>query len=99
VDDADCASNRARVSPRFEVVSASGYLPLRYGGCFVGRVPERDEWGTFAMAEAKSEIGGGIEHRIAAQDDERLDPPAFIAETTRPTSLRLRSARPSFVVA
>ena len=72
LDDAERASNRARVSPRFEVVRA-GNMPLRLGGCFVDRVPERDRVRDLRHGRGEVEIGGGIEHRIAAQDDERLD--------------------------
>ena len=72
LDDAERASNRARVSPRFEVVRA-GDMPLRLGGCFVDRVPERDRVRDLRHRRGEVEIGGGIEHRIAAQDDERLD--------------------------
>ena len=72
LDDAQCASNRARVSPRFEIVSA-GDMPLRLGGCFVHRVPERDRVRDLRHRRGEVEIGGGIEHRIAAEDDERLD--------------------------
>ncbi len=72
LDDAECASNRARVSPRFEVVSA-GDMPLRLGRCFVDRVPECDRVRDLRHRRGEVEIGGGIEHRIAAQDDQRLD--------------------------
>ena len=72
LDDAERASNRARVSPRFEVVRA-GNMPLALDGCFVDRVPERDRVRDLRHGRGEVEIGGGIEHRIAAQDDERLD--------------------------
>ena len=42
-------------------------------GCFVDRVPERDRVRDLRHGRGEVEIGGGIEHRIAAQDDERLD--------------------------
>ena len=72
LDDAERASNRARVSPRFEVVRA-GNVPRRLDGCFVDRVPERDRLRDLRHRRGEVEIGGGIEDRIAAQDDERLD--------------------------
>ncbi len=72
LDDAERASNRARVSPRFEVVSTRD-MPLRLGGCFIDGVPERDRVGDLRHRRGEVEIGRGIEHRIAAQDDERLN--------------------------
>ena len=72
LDDAERAANRARVSPRFEVMRARN-VPLRLGGCFVDRVPERDRVRDLRHGRGEVEIGGGIEHRIAAEDDERLD--------------------------
>ena len=42
-------------------------------GCFVDRVPERDRLRDLRHRRGEVEIGGGIEYRIAAQDDERLD--------------------------
>ena len=72
LDDAERAADRARVSPRFQVVSARD-MPLRLGGCFIDRVPERDCVRDLRHGRGEVEIGGGIEHGIAAQDDERLD--------------------------
>ena len=71
LDDAERAANRARVSPRFEVVSA-GNVPGRLHGCFVDRVPERDRLRDLRHGRGEVEIGGGIEYGIPAQDDERL---------------------------
>ena len=72
LDDAERASDRARVSPRFEVMRA-GNVPGRLDRCFVDRVPERDRLRDLRHARGEVEIGGGIEDGIAAQDDERLD--------------------------
>ncbi len=72
LDDADRASNRARVSPRFEIVGARD-MPLRLRGCFVHRVPEHNRVRDLRHGGGEVEIDGGIEHRIAAEDDERLD--------------------------
>ena len=71
LDDAERASNRARVSPRFEVMRA-GNVPARFDGCFVDRVPERDRLRDLRHGRGEVEIGGSIEDRIAAEDDERL---------------------------
>ncbi len=76
LDDAERTSNRARVSPRLEVVSAWD-VPLRLGRCFVDRVPERDRVRDPCHGRGEVEIGGGIEDRIAAEDDERLDRASF----------------------
>ena len=67
LDDAERASHRARVSPRFEVMRA-GNVPGRLAGCLVDRVPERDRLRGLRHGRGEVEIGGGIEHRIAAQD-------------------------------
>ena len=72
LDDAERASNGARVSPRFEVVRTRD-MPLRLGGCFIGRVPERDRMRDLRHRRSEVEIGRGIEHWIAPQDDERLN--------------------------
>ena len=66
-------------------------MPLRLGGCFVDRVPERDRVRDLRHGRGEVEIGGGIEHRIAAEDDERLDRAAFIAETSEASELTLGS--------
>ena len=76
LDDAERASNRARVSPRFEVVSTRN-MPLRLGGCFIDSVPERDRMRDLRHRRGEVEIGRGIEHRIAPQDDERLNRARF----------------------
>ncbi len=72
LDDAERASNRARVSPRFEVVRA-GDVPGRLDGCFVDRLSERYRLRDLRHGRGEIEIGGGIEYRIAAKDNERLD--------------------------
>ena len=72
LDDAERAANRARVSPRFEVMRTRD-VPLHPGRCFVDRVPERDRVRYFRQRRGEVEIRRGIEDRIAAQDDERLD--------------------------
>jgi hypothetical protein len=48
-------------------------MPRRPGGCFVDGVPERDRGRDLGHRGGKVEIGRGIEHRIAAQDNEGLD--------------------------
>ena len=72
LDDAERAADRARVSPRFEVMRA-GKVPGRLDRCFVDRVPERDRLRDLRQGRGEIEIGGSIEYRIAAEDDERLD--------------------------
>jgi hypothetical protein len=72
LDDAERAAGRARVSPRLEVVSARD-VPLRRRGRFVHRVPERDRVRHLRHGRGEVQIGGGVEHGIAAQDDERPD--------------------------
>ena len=72
LDDTERPSNRARVSPRLEVMRA-GNVPCRLGGCFVDRVPECDRVGDLRHGGGEVEIGGGIEHRVAPQDNERPD--------------------------
>ena len=72
LDDTHGSANRARVSPRFEEMRA-GNMPLSFGCGFVNRVGERDRVRHFRQRAGKVEIGRSIEHRVAAQDDERLD--------------------------
>ena len=48
-------------------------MPLRHGGCFVDRMSERDRVRDLRHGRGEVEIGGGIEDRIAAQNDEGLD--------------------------
>ena len=71
LDDAERASDCARVSPRFEVMRA-GNVPGRLDGRFVDRVPERDRLRDFRHRRGEVEIRGRIEDRIAAKHDERL---------------------------
>ena len=72
LDDAEWASSRARVAPRFEVVRPRD-MPLRLRGGFIDGVPERDRVWDLRHGRGEVEIGRSIEHRIAAQDDERLN--------------------------
>ena len=90
LDDAERAADRTRVSPRFEVMRA-GKVPGRLDRCFVDRVPERDRLWDLGQGRGEVEIGGRIEYRIAAQDDERLDRAACMAATSAVSELRLGS--------
>ncbi len=72
LDDAERTSNGARVAPRFEIVRTRN-VPLRLDRGFIDRVPERDRLGHLRHRRSEVEVGGGIEHGIAAQDDQRLN--------------------------
>ena len=72
LDDTERASHRPHVSPRFEVVRTRD-MPFRLGGCLIDGVPERDRLRDLRHRRGEVEIGRGVEHRIAAQDDERLN--------------------------
>ena len=71
LDDAERASNRARIPPRFEVMRVRD-MPFRLGGGFVDRVPHGDRVRDLRHGRGEVEIGGSIEYRIAAEDDEGL---------------------------
>ena len=71
LDDAERAADGARVAPRLEVMRARD-VPLRLGRCLIHGVPERDRLRNLRHGRGEVKIGGGVEDRIAAQDDERL---------------------------